>query len=1174
MGIIRFAIDNPVKILVGVILIVLFGLLSLLRIPVQLTPDVDRPVITVTTSWPGASPQEIESEIVDRQEEKLKSVTNLKKLTSTSSEGQGKIKLEFAVDVDKDIAYRDVSDKLRQVTGYPEEVDEPVMSPTDDDMANTIAWMILYSQNGQSIAGLKTFIEDHVKPQLERAEGIAEVPVYGGLDREVQIEVDAHLLAARGLTFRDVEQALRGQNKNVSAGTVTQGKRNYTYRTVGEYRSVEDIEETVIAYRGGGPVLVRDIATVHDGLKKQYAFVRSLGQYVLALPARRETGANVIKAMQNLRERIAAVNEEILYPRGLGLKLTQVYDETTYIWSAIQLVIKNMFFGGLLSIAVLLVFLRSGSATAIIAVAIPISVIGTFLVITLLGRTLNVVLLAGMAFAVGMVVDNAIVVLENIYRHRVAGKNRREAALDGAREVWGAILASTLTTMAVFLPVITISEEAGQLFQDIAYAIATAVGLSLVVSVLLIPLLASRFFNATKARAVRGDKPWPFAQRVSLLVCKINERVSTRIAVVVGLSGLAILGSFILTPGTEYLPAGNKNMVFGFLHTPPGYSIEEFKRMAIIVEEGDPDVPNDGIRPAWEAKLGSKQAAQLPSVEIPIGRKRDSVRTVIPPPIENYFFVSFGGTAFMGATSKEETNVKPLEYLMNRAGGRLPGVFAFFTQTSLFRGGLQGGNTVDVEIRADDLDAVIASARAIMDRIMETGYEYPKPNPSNFALGRPEIQLIPDRPKAADLGLDVRDIGFVLESCIDGAFVGEYNDHGDKIDMVITVAGTDDATVMQIGQIPIHTPSGHVIPIASIADLKQTTAPQQINHIEEMSSVTLSLKPKTGVPLQETMRELQEDIIAPLRESGAIAPSVMTVLAGTADKLTQTQRALLGNFEGVVTRPQIFGLSVGASMLVLLGVCVALVAAVRFAAGTQQTIAAAGGAIALLLIGILAANPQLLLTIAQSRAILALVITYLLMAALFESFIYPFVIMFSVPLAAVGGFAALRIVHEVSLYDITSPIQQLDVLTMLGFVILLGIVVNNAILIVHQALNCPRRDGIDTASAVAMSVQTRTRPIVMSALTSVFGMAPLVIMPGAGSELYRGLGSVVLGGLLVSTIFTLIIVPAVLTLVVDFRKWLQTPSERQHQTSPVAAAVGSHAVADVSAGRAVTRSPE
>ncbi|MCH8150258.1 MAG: efflux RND transporter permease subunit, partial [Planctomycetes bacterium] len=832
----------------------------------------------------------------------------------------------------------------------------------------------------------------------------------------------------------------------------------------------------------------------------------------------------------------------------------------------------NILVGAGLALIVLHTFLRSISGTAVVAIAIPISAVGTFLGVFALGRSLNVIMLAGMTFAVGMVVDNAIVVLENIYRHRVAGKNRRDAALDGAREVWGAVLASTLTTMAVFLPVITISEEAGQLFQDIAYAIATAVGLSLVVSVLLIPLLASKFFNATRARAVRGDKPWPVARAVSLLVRKINERVGTRIAVVAGISGLAILGSFILTPGTEYLPAGNKNMVFGFLHTPPGYSIEEFKRMAIIVEEGDPDVPNDGIRPAWEAKLGSKQAARLPSVEIPIGRMRDSVRTVTPPPIENYFFVSFGGTAFMGATSKEETNVKPLEYLMNRAGGRLPGVFAFFTQTSLFRGGLQGGNTVDIEIRADDLDAVIESARAIMDRIMETGYEYPKPNPANFALGRPEIQLIPDRAKAANLGLDVRDVGFVLESCIDGAFVGEYNDHGDKIDMVITVAGTDNATVEQIGQIPIHTPSGHVIPIASIAELKQTTAPQQINHIEEMSSVTLSVKSKTGVPLQETMRELQEDIIAPLRESGAIAPSVMTVLAGTADKLTQTQRALLGNFEGVVTQPRIFGLSIGVSVMLLCGICVVIVGVVRFAAGTPQAVAAAGAAIALLVIGFLAANPQLLLTIAQSRAILALAITYLLMAALFESFIYPLVIMFSVPLAAVGGFAALRIVHEVSLYDITSPIQQLDVLTMLGFVILVGIVVNNAILIVHQTLNFQRRDGIDTAAAVAMSVQTRTRPIVMSALTSVFGMAPLVIMPGAGSELYRGLGSVVLGGLLVSTVFTLIIVPAVLTLVVDFRKWLQSLSEKQHHPRPAVA--GAQTATDATAGRAVTRSPE
>jgi HAE1 family hydrophobic/amphiphilic exporter-1 len=739
-----------------------------------------------------------------------------------------------------------------------------------------------------------------------------------------------------------------------------------------------------------------------------------------------------------------------------------------------------------------------------------------------------------------MVVDNAIVVLENIYRHRSMGKSRLEAALDGAREVWGAILASTLTTMAVFLPVIFIQEEAGQLFKDIAIAVASAVGLSLVVSVLVIPPLASRFFSASRAVTAGGDKPWRFAQWTSALVGRINRRVGWRLAVVVGISGLAVLGSWALTPATEYLPAGNRNLVFGFLFSPPGYSIDEFKRMALIVEEGDPTDPLDGIRPFWEIENPESEAAKrLPPVQIPIGKGGGTVREVSPSPIENFFYVAYGGSAFMGATSSTETNVKPLEYVLSRAGSRIPGVQPFFTQMSLFRTG-STGNSVDIEIRGDDHQAVVSSASAIMQKVMEKGYGYPSPNPANFELGQPEIQLVPDRAKAADLGLDVRDVGFIVEACVDGAFVGEYNDYGDKIDMAITVAGTVSATPEEVGQIPIHTPSGHIVPIASAVALNRTTAPQQINHIEEMNSVTLSVQSKTGVPLQETMREIEEEIIAPLRAAGSVSPSVITVLAGTADKLTQTQRALIGDFRDVVRRPHLFGMSVPATMLFLTILAAVLVVIARLAGGRRIATVTAGAALVILSLGFLALNPGLVLTGVQSRAVLALLITYLLMAALFESFAYPLVIMFSVPLAAVGGFAALRVVHEVSLYDVTAPIQQLDVLTMLGFVILIGIVVNNAILIVHQALTFMRRDGVKPSEAVVMSVRTRTRPIFMSAMTSIFGMLPLVVLPGAGSELYRGLGSVVLGGLLVATVFTLVVVPAVFTLFLDLQRWVRT----------------------------------
>jgi len=1155
MNFIRLAIENPVKVAVSVILIVLFGLLSALNMKVQLIPDVDRPVIVVNTNWSGASPQEIETEIIERQEDKLKNVTGLWKMTSTCSNNTGQIKLEFPVGIDKDTAYRDVSDKLRQVTGYPDEVDEPTMSATDADMEKVIAWLMFYSEDGKDVSHLKTFVEDNVKPILERAEGISEVSVYGGVDREMQVELDPYKLAARRLTVHDVETALQGQNKNISAGTIQLGKRDYSYRTIGEYTSAEEIAQTVIAYQPGGPVKVSDVATVIDGYRKPVSFVRSKGYPVLALPARRETGANVIKAMDNLKQQVDLVNHEILAAKGLHLELTQVYDETVYIWSSIFLVLKNIVVGGALAVAVLLLFLRSGSATGVIAVAIPISVIGTMLVVVMLGRSLNVVLLAGMAFAVGMVVDNAIVVLENIYRHRSMGKDMRAAALDGTAEVWGAVLASTLTTMAVFLPVITMQDESGQLFKDIAIAISSAVGLSLLVSVLVIPPLAARFFRAKNAR-LAGDKPWWFGRWVGGIVEWVNRGIGRRAATIVGLTTVSVVASYWLMPDTEYLPAGNKNLILGFLITPPGYSVDEFERMAKAVENGDPNNPNDGVRPMWEAKLGTPQAKNLPPVQIAVGAKGDDIRTITPPPLDNFFFVSYDGGAFMGGTSQDDNDVSPLATALSRAGSRLPGVFTMFTQASLFSSGAStGGSTIDLEVRGDRLPDVVAAAVAIQGKVMQEGYGHPRSTPQNFDLGRPEIRLVPDRAKASDLGLDVRDIGYILRACVDGAYVDDYNNRGDRIDLVLKMTGTKNSSLNDISHIPIYTPSGHVVPLAAAVKFEDTTAPQQITRIEEMPSVTLTIKPKTGVPLQATMRDLNEDVVAPLRAQGRIPEGVITSLAGSADKLTETQRALIGDFRGLLTEPRLFDLS-APTTIGLLCVLALIVAGLLFVlVGPSAGILAAKLLALALFLGVCVLNIGFAAMLFQSRAILALLVTYLLMAALFESFIYPFVIMFSVPFAAVGGFLFLALVHWMSLHDVSAPIQQLDVLTMLGFVILIGIVVNNAILIVHQALNFMRDEGMSPRAAVRYSVETRTRPIFMSSLTSVFGMFPLVVMPGAGSELYRGLGSVVLGGLLVSTVFTLVLVPAAFTLLLDAQAWLARAIQVHEAASGVGGAV-------------------
>jgi len=1081
MAIVRWMINKPVTVAVGVILLVLFGLVSIFRFPIQLTPTVETPIITVRTSWPGASPEEIEREIIDRQEEKLKGVAGLRKMTSESSDNFGRITLEFYVGVDKNVAMRDVSDRLRQVEEYPEEAKEPVIEASENQPENAIAWFMFYRKDGKDPSTYLDFLEDYVKPRLERVEGVASVNIYGGVEREVQVRVDAAALAAKGLTFRDLERALRSENRNVSAGTLAEGKRDYSIRTVARYETLEQVLNTVVGYRGRAPVYVRDVATVIKSYKKQTRVARIKGRPVIAINAIKETGANVITTMRGLKKAVAELNATLLGPRGLVLE--QVYDQTGYIDSAINLVLQNLYIGTLLAVAVLMLFLRSKSATLVVAVSIPISVIGTFLVLALLGRTLNVISLAGIAFAVGMVVDNAIVVLENIYRHLQMGKDKFTAALDGATEVWGAILASTLTTVAVFVPVVFVREEAGQLFRDIAIAIASAVTLSLIVALSVIPTLGARIVEVAETeRSGQAEQTTPRRQKGGLrkrlamfrpvqalrrfgvgfsgitvrFVDWTLKRWTRRIALALALTAASIWISWLLMPPSSYLPTGNRNFVGAIVITPPGYSVEEYRKIAEKFEQF--------VRPYWEAKPGTPQAEALRN-PIPGGPK--------PAPIKHFFFVAPGwGLFFVGATSTDPQKVTPIVDILNAAIAQIPDAIGFAQQVPLFGSAVSSGNTVKLEVRGPNLKEVVKVGLMLMQGSQralkkaagdEKAFVGIRPSPPNFMLARPEWRLLPDKVKAARAGYTASDVGFISRVCIDGADVGDFFDKGDRIDLTLKLKDAEHIPVHAIGNIPLYSPlDGTVCTLSSLCQIIQTSAPQQINHIERERAVAIIVTPPKGMALQTAMDTLQE-LIGKMRAEGTIPPEIDVWISGQADKLVQTRRALSGNF------------------------------------------------------------------------ILAIIITYLLMAALFESFAYPFVIMFSVPLALVGGFAALGILHRWTLMNPYIPVQQMDVLTMLGFIILIGVVVNNAILIVHQALNFTRA-GMDRHESIVESVRTRIRPIYMSAMTSVFGMAPLVIMPGAGSELYRGLGAVVLGGLLVSTIFTVLLVPTVFAIFVDAKQ--------------------------------------
>lgn len=1165
MDIVKLAISKPVGVAVGVILLVMFGLIGLGAIPVQLAPDVDLPIITVTTQWPGRSPEEVVDKIAKEQEEQLKNVGNLKAMRSVSREGACEVSLEFYVGSDVGRALQEVSDSLRRVPDLPDEADEPVIKAAEGASENAIAWIIIdlppdvqAAHPDFDLTTLFDALDKEVKPYLERIGGVAEVNIYGARKREARVMTDAAALARHGLTYADVVEALRAENENTSAGTISEGKREQRIRVVGRFETAEQVLSTVVAYRGGSPIYVRDLGEVEIGHVKKRGFVRSVAGPAIAMNVIRQSNANVMDIMADLRLRLDEVRAEILpnlHPvAGPHLRLTQVYDETQYITSAIGLVVENIWVGGALAAIALLLFLRSFITTGIIAITIPLSTIGAFLVMLAMGRTLNVISLAGLAFAVGVGIDNAIVVLENTYRRLQLGDTPHVAAYRGANEVWSAILASTLTNIAVFIPVLTLQDETGQLFRDISLAIAASTVFSLIVSILVIPPCCARFLRSHEGEsASRLKLAWRSLFGLAPLCASLNRRLSRTIywlmtgwrawtlrpAIVVVMTVLSLVGSYHLAPPMDYLPAGNRNLVFGGLLIPPGYSIEQQTSIAQRIEAG--------VGPYIHADPNDRAAvAQLP----PIPRMGPpGTPPYDPVPIDNFFIGSFDGGMFCGATSAWEQVVIPVGQALTNAMMEIPDAYGGARQTSLFGRGITGGNSISIEISGPDLARVNRAAGMMLGTVGQAyGFQNVQPNPANFNLAQPEWRLRLNE-LGREMGLRTRDIGLAARALFDGAFVGDFSLNGDNIDLSVVPPGGGLGYKELLSSTPIILPNGRTAPIDMVVDVVPSTAPQAIQRIEELPAVALQLRPPVDKPLEQVMQDLRDNVIAPAQASGLIDRTMRVRLEGSAAQLDQVKSALFGASTGdAPDHPWQRGLKAVSIGVALAGLAVGVWGLVRSARRRERSWIP--GAIGAMLVGVtlaglafgLADQPQLL----GSRMVWTLVVTYLLMAALFESFLHPFVIMFTIPLAIVGGFAGLRLVHDITSADPTIAPQQLDTLTMLGFVILVGVVVNNAILLVYQSLNYMK--GVEASDempditpehplpmkeAVAESVRTRIRPIMMTALTSVVGTLPLALFPGAGSELYRGIGAVTIGGVLVSTVFTLVLIPLLFSMTME-----------------------------------------
>jgi len=884
-------------------------------------------------------------------------------------------------------------------------------------------------------------VDDTVRICMECVLGILQVNLSGGSERQVQILIDPARLAERGLSLTAVRQAIRSQNRDVSGGDLDSGKRRYLLRTVGRFDAIEELEELILDRTGDSIVRLGDVAEVRLGLAELRTLSFFNGQPVVGLTVQRETGGNVIAIRAAMLEEVKRINREILEPAGMTMALSN--DDVAYVERSVSNVWTNLALGAALAAGVMFLFLRSGPLTLVGLIGIPVSTIAAFIGLLVAGRTINVISLAGVAFAIGMTLDNTIVVLEAIEQERRRGLARYAAAVAGVRRVWSAVLASTLTTVLVFVPVLFVKQEAGQIYSDIAIAISASIVLSMFVAVTLVPAACARLRFATMPAVGGAGGPVPAPGRI-LAALQGLLRSRTQRLVCIAATVIVSVGALIgLTPPAEYLPEGEEAKVFSSLIAPPGYSLREMRVVADQVH----------------AKL-------LPHLNA-TADDFDAKRTDIPPLFSLNVNVEPGSLRAV-ATTMNPAHIEALMTAITAHFRSFPGMRAFSSRGSIISSNDGGTRSVNLDISGPELPAIYGTAQAVYRRAQEV-LESPQigSTPSSLALGQPLIELRPRWERMAELGFNLQEFGYAVAALADGAYADEFFLDDNKIDIFLYSGAVTNREVHDLIDLPIYAPTGGVLPLGAVAEMVETVATDAIRRVDGRRTVTLNIIPPRSVALETGVSLVEEQVVEYLRARGDIPPGVSIDLSGASDQLMETRAALGGNF------------------------------------------------------------------------IVSVILSYLLLVVIFTHWGYPVLILISVPLGIAGGIIGLWLLNVVGAMlpwlGLAQIRQPFDMITMLGFLILLGTVVNNPILIVDEARARLREAGVSVRDAVEAAVGSRLRPILMSTITTVCGLAPLVLIPGAGTELYRGVGAVVLFGLLFATVVTLTFLPSLLITVLEWR---------------------------------------
>jgi HAE1 family hydrophobic/amphiphilic exporter-1 len=1014
LKLVEVATRRRVAISMGAVTLVLFGLIALQDLKVNLLPDLSYPTLTVRTEYRGAAPEEIETLLTRPVEESVGVVRNVRTVKSVSRAGQSDVILEFAWGTDMDRAGLDVREKL-EVLQLPLEASRPLLlrfNPATDPIMRLALTLDEEQRAGDeaSLKMLRRFADEELKKLLEPVEGVAAVKISGGLEDEVQIEIDQLKMAQLKLSLDDLTERLAAENVNVSAGRLEEGTQRYLVRTINQFRSIEEFGDLIVSPGGGRPVYLRDIAEVRSGFSEREAIIRMNGREAVEVAIYKEGDANTVRVAGGVRERMEEVQEDL--PSGVATET--VDDQSMFIQRAIGEVVNAAILGGLLAVLVIFVFLRNFWFTLTIALSIPVSIIATFFLMGQAGISLNIMSLGGIALATGLLVDNGIVVLENISRYRTQGESRVKAAIHGASEVGGAVIAATLTTIAVFLPLAFVQGVAGQLFRDQALTVAFALAVSLAVAVTLIPMMASiasRKSSSAEPGSSRFGR-WFSARYSSLLDVALNRRGLTLTVALVLLSASLLLFRSV---GTELIPTLEQGRFEVELEAAPGTPLDETDRLGADVQ-----------------RLASAQSG----VDYVYGVAGSGNRIDANPTERGENIARMLVAMKASSTPAEQDAVIGALRLQAR---ETVGLETNFTAPEL----LSFDKPLEIEIQGYDL----ASLKAVSDEVLRRlrGSDRFADIESSVERGHPEVQIYFDQERAAKLGLTVKQISDQVVGKIRGRVATRYSWRDRKIDVLVRLSEEERQSITAVRELIVNPESDRPVPLSSVAEIRVAEGPSEIRRADQERVALIQANLAYG------------DLGAAVAEANALLAGVQLPY-GLSMRITGQSEEMEASFR---------------SLLFALGLAVFLV--------------------------------------------------YLVMASQFESLLHPFVILFSIPLAAVGVALALWLTDT-----------RLSVIVFIGLIMLAGIVVNNAIVLV-DLINQLRASGMERINAIREAARLRLRPIMMTTLTTVLGLMPMALGLGEGSEMRTPMAITVIGGLLTSTLLTLLVVPVMYSLL-DRRK--------------------------------------